>query len=447
MPSPSKKRPRPANAELRVDVPVLSSPETLSSALLVIGHLRYTLSSLTRPCIDSISLVIPSNPSSSISLAIASSDQCWTLDITHYLSSTTIEEIAEHIRSSSMQFMYTCQLGSQGVEILVYVALQSSEMDEHPRYSFDCLCWSLGELRSAYPWVDLYASLPRGNRRGENMDTKAIAAQLLEDISSDREDQQYSLQEVQALKTELRDRGLVTQLRQYQLKGVLWLRRRMSFALALNVDETTMLEQGTLDGWMPLTLLFTQQRAWFSVLTGELGTMREAHLIVHGGILGDFMGLGKSVQVLALVLLSIDRTAPPIDALLFSKPKEGSSSTAWKSSSAVCVCGHRQLAYCQDLIECEFCGKPRHSSCMLEASAVCFDCICSALYAAPRQTGAALLVLPRGLVSQWLAEVRKHLPSREGRDGLRVFVYEGVSRCMQAAKSDGRISTYIFELL
>ena len=152
--------------------------------------------------------------------------------------------------------------------------------------------------------------------------------------------------------------------------------------------------------------------------------------------------LGKSVQILALILLSMDRSSALFELdFLFRKlgGKDDLLQGRQASPRAVCCCGHRQLSYCQELIVCQVCGKQRHSSCMLESSTVCFDCVCTVLHQRPQPVSAALLILPRGLISQWLAEIRKHLPSREGRDVLRVFVYEGVSKTMQAANSDRKI--------
>lgn len=433
MPSPSRKRQRVLPPELRQHLAPLGchGSEYRDRSSGVFGCRRCGVPIKPNESISSIHLLIPSDDIS-ISLEIDICSGPTIVDITQGLSSHWISELADHVRCEAIQLLYMCQLSSDGMEVVIYSSIEFSFFRGR-KYSFDCLRWCLGDKTP--PWMELYSSIPRGVHR-EPFDSKHLAAQLLEDISSNRDDLNYSSAEVEAVEKELRRLGLLTQLRRYQLKGVLWLRSRMRFEL--ETDPPSARENGSVDGFMPLEEELTQQKFWYSILTGEVAACRPNRMLVAGGILGDFMGLGKSIQILALILLSVDRSMPAIDEAFLTNTQDKSVSTISNlSDDAVCVCGHRSLHYCEDFVACRTCSKRRHSACMLESSSVCFDCTCATLSASPPPVATSLLILPRGLISQWLAEIKKHMPSSDDSECLRVFVYEGVIRSMRSAKTDG----------
>ena len=126
------------------------------------------------------------------------------------------------------------------------------------------------------------------------------------------------------LADELRKGGLTTELRPYQLKGVKWLFDTLDEThlesdsqkrFNLFIKESSFIS-GRHDGWVPL-----QKRQkfphsdtsgnyepcclWYNLITEELTTILPALPVskVKGAVLADEMGIGKSVQVLSLILL------------------------------------------------------------------------------------------------------------------------------------------------
>ena len=132
------------------------------------------------------------------------------------------------------------------------------------------------------------------------------------------------------LADELRKGGLTTELRPYQLKGVQWLFDTLDYSLResdskkrLNVflEESAHVD-GRHDGWVPLqarrkvSLSDTTGNdihccLWYNLITEQLTSILPAipESGVKAAVLADEMGIGKSIQVLSLVLLMKLRNA------------------------------------------------------------------------------------------------------------------------------------------
>ena len=311
---------------------------------------------------------------------------------------------------------------------------------------------------------------------------------------------------------ELKNGGLTTALRSYQLEGVHWLLKKLSCSrddgeicnFSLSDDAC-----GRCDGWVQLPYHCNQsrdrgalrqrqgsltigtaassdsdtsqqtggiRRLWYNLISERL----TSELPPHPGsgsmaaVLADEMGIGKSIQVLSLVLLmklrgegkgdreestlieSVDtqgtlsenRTELVAEKLLYSN-NDGSlkipdsidphDSTAERKrkrkgenlSDFPCLCNRRSEKK-QDMgwVECSDCMRWLHVKCCGFSSAVeasreeNFKCLaCSCLHYSSRgsvegerggrvSSSATLILMPATLVSQWRNEIHKHFESR-----------------------------------
>ena len=150
---------------------------------------------------------------------------------------------------------------------------------------------------------------------------------------------------------ELKGGGLITALRAYQLQGVRWLYDKLcDDDYTMEGSSCNAHESGRCDGWVPIrairnrnkgkescsSSIFKQEKStvWYNLITGQIvGDLpplagnretertngRGAGMGRKSAVLADEMGMGKSVQVLSLVLLMKIRRAKE------RQIKEGSS--------------------------------------------------------------------------------------------------------------------------
>ena len=164
---------------------------------------------------------------------------------------------------------------------------------------------------------------------------------------------------------------------------------------------------------------------------------------VKGGILAEQMGLGKTVEVLALVLKNPlpPRAATPLPSTKFYTPPVLKD---YKPDlSAVCICGNHQPKRSNNcLVVCSRCGDWNHSRCVgfahprdvvggeCSPDSQCFTCIAEACHDNPIKSRATLIVTPPALTNQWLAEIAKHTKN------LKVCVFDGVKEISRHAGAD-----------
>jgi hypothetical protein len=168
------------------------------------------------------------------------------------------------------------------------------------------------------------------------------------------------------------------------------------------------------------------------------------------------MGLGKSVELLALILARRAPQTPPPD---FIGPALPEAELSVRTTSS-CCCG--RLVRARDSrqsclwIQCESCGEWSHGACVGRASEdeveaseqwECVKCEANRLqqsplvtpcrrrprraHTAPRRTqrcGATLIICPVQLIAQWRGEIEKHVEPGT----LSVVEYRGVSQAVQA---------------
>lgn len=153
--------------------------------------------------------------------------------------------------------------------------------------------------------------------------------------------------------------------------------------------------------------------------------------IPTGGILAEEMGLGKTVEMLSLILLS----RKPINI-----PKDDESTSDTEPANKImktpsieeadfkCICTRLKTKDLRKFIQCTKCHRIQHRCCVLvnmnvqnKKDYICPDCWPMEPII---QSAATIIVSPASIKLQWLSEVEKHI---EGA-GLKVLIYDGIKK-------------------
>ncbi|XP_054724305.1 E3 ubiquitin-protein ligase SHPRH-like [Uloborus diversus] len=231
-------------------------------------------------------------------------------------------------------------------------------------------------------------------------------------------------------------------LRKYQSQAVDWMLKK---------------EQASTEVEAKLHILFTEltlnENKKIFYLKCDGCFVRERYvsqLPCRGGILADQMGLGKTVEVLACILLHPYAKQLPINNMVFKEEaasiecdehnlceKETSSNnTLHEEDSAEkltnffgCVCGKIYYDEFEDTeVQCQSCGILQHETCVLAypldfpENYICPFCVIEKTKKEPIKSSATLIVSPEAILYQWEEEIEKHIIS----DNLKVFMYHGV---------------------
>ncbi|XP_050094766.1 E3 ubiquitin-protein ligase SHPRH [Anopheles aquasalis] len=203
---------------------------------------------------------------------------------------------------------------------------------------------------------------------------------------------------------------LRVQMRPYQQQAVRWLLRRETGAETLPASfvrlQCTSIPE----------IQFYRDLYSFEVFDSE----PPAIPIPSGGILADEMGMGKTVEILALILSNSRQTVAPSHNL--SLPDDYSSDEE-DEEELMCLClkTHRRKT-----IVCRKCKRLQHRDCMLkynitsDAWHLCPECWRTEPLVESRAT---IIVSPVSIKHQWLSEIRRHV----SKPDFRVFLYNGVT--------------------
>lgn len=273
------------------------------------------------------------------------------------------------------------------------------------------------------------------------------------------------------LRMHLKSLGISTDLRKYQLEGIIWLTQQLT-------KEFQTPFASSFDGWLPCRCLnenmamgnAMSKDIYYHILTGQFSMDRSVQSeydilperVLGAAILADSMGLGKSLQVIALALnlgrtwtCTITSDVPPMHSSCNSLNHE-----------RVCICGRRdnikatrklqqgkrKRSDCDEEVSetdlwimCDSCKYWYHTVCagvssdqLNDQSFVCISCECVAYSKHPLPSKVTVVVMPDNLVHQWRHEILKHtsfpihLDSelegyevKPASDVLKCAVYEG----------------------
>lgn len=288
---------------------------------------------------------------------------------------------------------------------------------------------------------------------------------------------------IHAVANQLKEFGVVTELRRYQLEGIIWMWSRLTqtnilpecrsssnqiftlSAQSANVNSVGWINVPTIESRSTIlnqsTLYYNLVTNTFSTTSDLLNSTNEINKLPRSMILADEMGIGKSLQILSLILLMRNRSAAlskntcetqdivdvssiteELQGLRKSKDANSNKrrrlsqnhslceSASIIDSALPCFCGSSELTT-SDLgwVQCVSCERWRHVRCAGFATSdeaesqqefLCLACRSLYYYHHPIQAKTALIVLPSTLINQWKSEMRKHIPS----NNLKTFVYK-----------------------
>eukprot|EP01032_Pedospumella_encystans_P008056 gene8056-9603_t len=402
-------------------------------------------------------------------------------------------KLGPHIRSAlqaetlQIQLQTTANLpNSVNVELHIYIHRTATTI------SPVLLNWILLNNTMRPDWYN--NTLTKSN----SISSQFSAGDFLSEISNQYSMQKDSIQFNHAqLAMVLLEAGVSTELRSYQLDGVQWMARRLFMSANCRTQSQAKVESNSVDnscsggagqttflGWLPLPISSTHSTLWYNTFTDQLYTgssppdlFNSSTDTVIGGvnsvILADEMGVGKSLQILSLILAmnntnlkttsSPDRSASaytecnsnivsasassgsvidltqslvPADSTVDTKYNTTKSNTHDSnthapvespplSSSRSCLCG--SSSECKDKvlrslgwIQCNTCHTWLHGHCagftnfdsiqnMVNQEYTCLSCSCLKHYTLPVAAKTTLIVMPNTLIHQWKAEMLKHL--------------------------------------
>jgi hypothetical protein len=267
-----------------------------------------------------------------------------------------------------------------------------------------------------------------------------------------------SREEVQSIAHELLSAGVETNLRQYQLEGIHWMWHKLA-----SRSSTTILQTIPLSGWVMITKL---PDVYYSEVLKSFWKQTSPTAAVDSYsfpacVLADEMGIGKSLQVISLILLLrtrferglfMEKIGLEEDShikittfhLKRKNAMNGSSHRQRRRSAIIaesgvltpCICGRGELEK-DDVgwVNCSVCNRPRHLRCAGLSTATseyqCLSCTSTYYFHHPIPSKTVLIIIPSTLTNQWLNEIRKHVNRNLS---LKVGLYRGKKNPSDIAK-------------
>eukprot|EP00520_Triparma_pacifica_P017014 CAMPEP_0118641210 /NCGR_PEP_ID=MMETSP0785-20121206/5158_1 /TAXON_ID=91992 /ORGANISM="Bolidomonas pacifica, Strain CCMP 1866" /LENGTH=1516 /DNA_ID=CAMNT_0006532635 /DNA_START=2314 /DNA_END=6861 /DNA_ORIENTATION=+ len=381
-------------------------------------------------------LPIPSSPSTTLQSQISTCISTGFVQFTKNTSqnkSITILPYAYESTITSRNFNSTAKSRSSFLRLLSLL---------HPTNDMLASCASIDSSRSHDPSLrgrDFYKII-------DNVSIDLAIGESQPDDNGEYKDEDF-----------VNPQGLVPKLRWYQQKAYNWMIERESSTRAKTKSWKLM--------WIPLApgLVYNPFfkiacRSWEDAeayLPPEL--TRDDVKEVKGGLLAEQMGLGKTVEVLALVqghkrpedeleenieVGTVKEEPIKLDEVGVEEGGGGRRVKRVKTEGEedftnlttrvnICLCGLTKKKT-EDWVVCKKCKQHYHRSCIEEETGSeglycspatqCLTCIAEARSSDGNKfkSKSTLIVTPRPLTSQWIEEIKRHTT------GLSVCIYEGV---------------------
>ncbi|KAH7648545.1 hypothetical protein FG379_000570 [Cryptosporidium bovis] len=267
------------------------------------------------------------------------------------------------------------------------------------------------------------------NRAGNNNEDDQIAQIKPEELYSVFKDYDISSKRLGSINWK-QPFGLVSELRSYQKDAVLFA-KRIEDGVRINFE------------YPPYWHMFTfseddysekskTNRFYANMIDGEISLnipTGGGTFTIRGGCLCDEMGLGKSLEVISLVLINKRKlNNGNSDVLKYSAENVTNKSQIQKEDENLeCPCGTKIPGGKNvNIIKCNLCGTKFHKECCISESEyeqkedICT--ICENTILEKIHVGATLIVSPASIVDQWYDEINKHVK----KGVLRVTKYNGV---------------------
>lgn len=223
-------------------------------------------------------------------------------------------------------------------------------------------------------------------------------------------------------------RSLLPQLTAYQCNAVQWMLHRET-----GVDRFPSEFVEIHSRWPPDNA--TRNTFYFHPRKMEISDKHAPFIdIPTGGILAEEMGLGKTIEMLSLVLLN----RRPSIANYMDIESDGDSDDEplikirkLSSTEFICVCNSSASKNKAKLIACTKCCRTQHRKCVLkhvidlggiENRYICPEC----WHHQPLiQSAATFIVSPASIKMQWHDEIERHI-IMEG--GFKMLIYDGINK-------------------
>lgn len=225
--------------------------------------------------------------------------------------------------------------------------------------------------------------------------------------------------------SDIQHRDLKPTLTNYQIDAVRWMLEREKNADYFPTEFVQIYRRWPVkeDG----------QTFFYNARTIELSMVEGCDIkLPSGGILAEEMGLGKTVEILALILLN-ERDSTIIRAnqynnneLIEPQAKKPKLDCPNDKVYLKCICIKKSMKH---LVRCTKCLNSQHRNCVLKYSSGCVtevNYICPECwqYEASIPSCGTFIVSPASIKMQWYVEIQKHIAS--GR--LKVLVYDGIQK-------------------
>lgn len=247
---------------------------------------------------------------------------------------------------------------------------------------------------------------------------------------------------VSRLSALLKSYGIKTELRPYQLNGIHWLVTKLlndsesmavtesfhglirlgniSMSFQTFYDKTVSMENNSLALYYDL---YTQTISFENTLGNVNSLLTESYK--GSAILSDYMGLGKSLQVIGVILYLKHN----FKLLQYEIPSFSETCTHDIAANSLnCVCGRINLKkkdprLIHGIIACTLCGNRYHAFCVgslkNKLGYKCISCSCRQYSKNLLPSSASIIVMPDNLIPQWIQEIKKHTndTSESAEDG------------------------------